>query len=104
MNGALEQNLLSLPDYALNSEVEDLPERVKDHISTALEYACKSWHNHLNGIGGDTGDFLHVLHCFLKEKFLPWLEVVSVLGAVRDAVLHWKALYCGFKRFVCVYF
>ena len=27
MNNSLEQNLLSLPDYALNSEVEDMPER-----------------------------------------------------------------------------
>lgn len=92
MNNTLKQNFLSLPDYALNSEVEDLPERVKDHISTTLEYACKSWHNHLNEARGDTGYVLHDLHYFLKEKFLPWLEVVSVLGVVRDAVVALKSL------------
>ena len=92
MNNSLEQNLLSLPDYALNSEVEDLSERVKSHISPALEYACKSWHNHLNGIRGDTGDFLHILQHFLEKKFLAWLEVVSVLGATRDAIVGLKKL------------
>jgi len=101
MNNSLKQNLLSLPDYALNSEVEDLPERVKDYISPALEYACKSWHNHLNGIRGDIGDVLHVLHCFLKEKFLQWLEVVSVLGAVRDAIVALQNLILWLQE-VCL--
>jgi hypothetical protein len=53
MNKKLEQNLLSLPDYVLNSEVEHLEERADNHISTALEYACKSWHNHLIEVRGD---------------------------------------------------
>jgi hypothetical protein len=47
MNDGLEQNLLSLPDYALNSEVKDLETRINDRISVALQYACRSWHNHL---------------------------------------------------------
>jgi len=101
MNNSLEKNLLSLPDYALNSEVEDLSERVKDHISPALEYACKSWHNHLNGISGDTGDFLHVLHCFLEKKFLAWLEVVSVLGAARDTIIGLEKLILWLQE-VCL--
>ena len=86
MNNSLEKNLLSLPDYALNSEVEGLSERVKDHISPVLEYACNSWHNHLDGIRGDTSDVLYVLQYFLEKEFLAWLEVVSALGAVRDAI------------------
>ena len=97
----MKQNLLSLPDYALNSEVEDLQERVKDYISPASEYACKSWHSHLNGIRGDTGDVLHVLHCFLKEKFLSWLEVASVLGAVRDAIVALQTLILWLQE-VCL--
>ena len=91
MNNSLEKNL-SLPDYALNSEVEGLSERVKDHISPVLEYACNSWHNHLNGIRGDTSDVLYVLQYFLEKKFLAWLEVVSALGAVRDAISGLKKL------------
>jgi len=90
MNNALKPNLLSLPDYALNQEVKDLPDRVKDQISPALEYACKSWYNHLSRMGERKGEdiicVLDALRHFLEQKFLPWLEVVSVLGAARDAV------------------
>jgi len=87
MKGTLKQNLLSLPDYALNQEVEDLPERIKDHISPALEYACKFWHNHLTETRDDITCILDALCDFLKQKFLPWLEVVSVLGTAREAVV-----------------
>jgi hypothetical protein len=87
MNNQLEQNLLSLPDYVLNSEVKDLQTRVNDHISIALQYACQSWHNHLTKTGSDVTDVISYLHIFLKEKFLAWLEVVSVLGATRGAVV-----------------
>ena len=89
MNDVLKTNLLSLPAYALNQEVKDLPERVKGYISPALEYACKSWYNHLNGVSKeeDVTCVLDALRIFLKQKFLPWLEVLSVLGATRVAVV-----------------
>ena len=86
MNDGLEQNVLSLPDYALNSEVKDLETRINNRISDALRYACLSWHNHLTRTGGDAIDVISHLRIFLEEKFLAWLEVVSVLGAVRGAV------------------
>ena len=85
MNEGLEQNLLSLPEYSLNSEVKDLQTRIKDHISGALQYACQSWHSHLTKIKGNITDVISHLHVFLEKNFLAWLEVVSVLGAVRGA-------------------
>ena len=92
MNDSLEQNLLSLPDYALNSEVKDLQARIRDRISVALEYACKSWHNHLTKAVGDIAYIIPDLRLFLEEKFLAWLEVLSVLGAVRGAVVALEKL------------
>ena len=86
MNDGLEQNLLSLPDYTLNSEVEDLEKRINNRISPALRYACQSWHNHLTKTGGDVIDTVSRIRVFLEEKFLAWLEVVSVLGVTRGAV------------------
>jgi len=85
MNGGLKQNLLSLPDYTLNSEIKDLETRISECISATLQYACQSWHDHLTKTGDVTGVVSH-LHIFLKEKFLAWLEVVSVLGATRKAI------------------
>ena len=92
MGGGLERNLLSLPDYALNSEVKDLQTRIKDQISTALQYACQSWHNHLIAAKEDVTNVVSWLHFFLEQKFLAWLEVVSVLGAVRGAAVALEQL------------
>ena len=87
MNNSLEQNLLSLPNYALNSEVEDLEARINNCISTALEYACKSWHKHLTEVRGDITDIIPILQSFLQEGFLAWLEVLSVIGVANDAII-----------------
>ena len=92
MNDGLEQNLLSLPDYALNLDVEDLQTKADGHISTALRYACLSWHNHLTETEGDIANVISYLRVFLEEKFLAWLEVVSVIGAVGGAVVALERL------------
>ena len=92
MNNSLDQNLLSLPNYALNSEVEDLQARINNCISTALEYACRSWHKHIIEVMGDTTDIIPTLRSFLQEGFLAWLEVLSVVGAARDAIVALEGL------------
>ncbi|KAF9644825.1 hypothetical protein BDM02DRAFT_3102310, partial [Thelephora ganbajun] len=92
MNDRLEKNLLSLPDYALNSEVRDLEARISDRISNALRYACRSWHSHLTKAGGDVAGVIPLLRVLLEEKFLVWLEVVSVLGAVGGAIVALEQL------------
>ena len=103
MNDGLEQNLLSLPDYTLNSEVEDLEKRIDNRICVALRYACQSWHNHLTGTGGEVTDVIPHLRVFLEENFLAWLEVVSVLGTARGAVtaleqlVPWLQEVCFFR-------
>ena len=100
MNDKLEQDLLSLPEYALNSEVKDLQTRIDTHISTALQYACRSWHNHLTKTSEGNADIIPYLQIFLEEHFLAWLEVLSVLGDVGSAsvalekLMHWLPQVC----------
>ena len=84
MNRELERNMCQLPDGVANSEVVDLKERAEEHIGQALEYACRLWHKHL--VGAIPARTTPVLHRFLEEKFLFWLEALSVLGAAREAV------------------
>ena len=86
MNDGLEQNLLSLPDYALNSEVKDLETRINGRINVTLRYACLSWHNHLTETEECVADVVSHLRMFLEQKFLAWLEVVSVTKAAGGAV------------------
>ena len=92
MNDGLEQNLLSLPNFAMNSEVEDLQMRIEDGVSVALQYSCQFWHNHLTVARGDVADVVFRLRLFMEEKFLAWLEVVSVLGTVRGAIVALEQL------------
>ena len=87
MNQILEKNMCKLPDAVMNWEVDDLKDRIKQYLSPALQYACKSWYKHL--IDMDTAQrpvITSALHHFLEKKFLFWLEVLSVLGVARNAV------------------
>ena len=87
MGKSLKRNMCLIPDYALNSEVDDLSKRIEDSgIHGALEYACRSWYKHLIATKHWAPNVLSALHNFLEEKFIFWLEVLSVLGAVSDAV------------------
>ena len=87
MDRRLEMNMCKLPDSVMNSEVDDLRERTEKYIDPALRYACRSWYKHLfTAIPARTPEITSVLHRFLEGKFIFWLEVLSVLGAAREAV------------------
>ena len=89
MNRVLEKNMCKLPEAVANSDVTDLKERTEKYINPALRYACMSWHMHLvdaRTIPAHVQKIAHTLRQFLEKKFLFWLEVLSVLGGVRNAV------------------
>ena len=90
MNRELKWNICRLPDGVVNSEVADLRERTDEHIGQALEYACRSWYRHL--VGAIPAWITPILHRFLEEKFIFWLEVLSVLGAAKEAVHALEAI------------
>lgn len=87
MDRRLEKNMCKLPEAVINSEVDDLQERKGQYLDHALQYACMSWHKHLvNENNTQRSKIISLLHHFLEKKFLFWLEVLSVLGAVKGAV------------------
>ena len=87
MNQLLEQNMCDLPEAVANSDVPDLKERSEQYLDQALQYACRSWHKHLTETeSAHIPSITPILHQFLEKKFLFWLEVLSVLGATREAV------------------
>ena len=78
--------MCKLPDGVTNTEVKDLKQRAEQYIDKALEYACRSWHKHLKDTRtAQKLKITPILHQFLEKKFLFWLEVLSVLGATREA-------------------
>ena len=89
MNGRLKKNMFGFPDGSTNDEVDDLRKRAKGNIDHGLRYACESWHKHL--VDASTAPthmvkITSVLHQFLEQKFIFWVEVLSILGTIRNAV------------------
>ena len=89
MKRTLEKNICKLPDAVANIDVSDMKERTEQYIDRALQYACISWHTHLAATTHTAPDhtltITPALCQFLENKFLCWLEVLSILGAVRTA-------------------
>ena len=93
MNRALGRDMFSIPEYVLNSEVEDLQKRIEESgVRGALEYACKSWYKHLTVTTDRPADVISALHHFLELKFPFWLEVLSAIDAVDDAIRALEAI------------
>ena len=86
MDQTLEKNMCKLPEGVANSDVKDLAERIERCVEPALRYACISWHVHLAGGSVNIFKTTSTLCRFLEGKFLYWLEILSVLSAVRIAV------------------
>ena len=81
----LHFNICKLEDSRLtNADIMDLPSRIKENISDALQYSSLYWSNHIC-FAPDNGD-CHVWRS-LEEFFegtLPlfWIEVLSIMGMV----------------------
>jgi hypothetical protein len=81
----LRFNICKLEDSRLaNADIHDLPSRIKEHISDALQYSSLYWSNHLC-FAPDNGD--HCVWGILKDMFggfhgLFWVEVLSIMGMV----------------------
>jgi hypothetical protein len=63
--------------YLANDDVEDLNTRVDEHISPALLYTCRFWDDHLKRTDFET-DLFRKVETLFKEKFLFWLEALSL--------------------------
>jgi hypothetical protein len=96
----LEQDLLSLPEYSLNSEVEDLQTRISNRVSMCTEVCLSVMAQPPHQTRGRSFQCSPLPTVFLEEKFLAWLEVVSVLRDVGGAVVALERLVSWLQRFV----
>jgi NACHT domain len=72
----------------LNDEVEDLADRIKTRIPGSLIYSCRFWAAHLQDTtDAQDGheDLLKEIKDFLYNRFLFWLEVMSLVKEVLAA-------------------
>jgi len=83
MGKRLKRNICNLDDYAVLSEVKDLPTRQKDHIGDALEYACQFWSKHLLRVPGSSfhvGEVQKAIKEFFTRHLVYWIEVLALTG------------------------
>jgi NACHT domain len=70
--------------YLANDDAKDLNTRVDEHIPPALLYACRFWDDHLKHTDFKT-DLFRKVETLFKEKFLFWLETLSLTRNIRLA-------------------
>ena len=88
MTAQLRFNICNLEDSRLaNANIEDLPSRVKQNISEALQYSCLHWLNHLSFPPANRGQCVLALRRFFEGLYpLFWIEVLSIVGMVPIGV------------------
>jgi len=83
----LRFNICKLEDSRLaNADIQDLPSRIEQNVSDALQYSSLYWSNHLC-FPPDNRDQRGLVLGILKKFFeglhpLFWVEVLSILGMV----------------------
>jgi len=83
----LRFNICRLEDSRLsNADIKDLPSRVQENLSDALQYSCLCWSSHLR-FPPENHDHRALVLGSLKKFFeglypLFWVEVLSVMGMV----------------------
>jgi hypothetical protein len=78
----LKFNICNLEtSYLANDDVEDLNARVDEHIPPALLYACRFWDDHLKHTDFRI-DLFRKVETFFKDKFLFWLETLSLTRVI----------------------
>ena len=91
MTNQLCFNICKLEDSRLaNADIRDLPLRVKENVSDALQYSCLHWLDHLCFPPADRDQHTLVLES-LKKVFegpypLFWVEMLSIMEAVPIGV------------------
>jgi hypothetical protein len=65
-------------------DIPDLSARVEEYISAELTYASLFWSHHIRDTGPDN-EILFELKDLMHNRFLYWLEVLSLLNQVQTA-------------------
>jgi hypothetical protein len=101
MGEKLKRNICNLDDYAVLSDIKNLPAHQKTYIGDPLKYACWFWARHLVEIPSSSHDIEEVhkaIDGFFTSCLLFWIEVLSLtrnLGAgvhALDNVQQWYML------------
>ncbi|KAF7967922.1 hypothetical protein HWV62_32539 [Athelia sp. TMB] len=84
MNERLHFNMCSLTtSHIPNEQIIGLSGRVETAIPQTLSYSCLFWGYHVQKTVITAPSLLQMILAFFQEKFLYWLEVLSLMGEMR---------------------
>ncbi|KAK2778994.1 hypothetical protein FQN52_002663 [Onygenales sp. PD_12] len=85
MSGHLKQDICGL-QHPGTLFVDVHKSVIEEHLPVDVQYACRYWIDHLQRSytnSCDNGD----VHVFLQEHFLHWVEALSLMGDMSNAVI-----------------
>ncbi|KAG9014136.1 WD repeat-containing protein 20 [Tulasnella sp. JGI-2019a] len=80
------RNICDLDPSLLNSEVQDLDQRIRERIPRELQYACVHIAAHVSQTSADSVDIRRLVIRFAREGLMYWLESLSLLGRAHQGV------------------
>jgi hypothetical protein len=101
LNKELHFDMCNIRDPSLlNVEVEDMKDRLKKHVSLALLYSCEFWAVHcmyaVKASGPQDEVPLGLLE-FCNTHLLHWIELLSLVNGLNDAVRIMPTLRAAFE-------
>ncbi|KAG8890880.1 hypothetical protein FRB98_002898 [Tulasnella sp. 332] len=82
----LKQNMCDLDPALLNSEVQNLEQRIRDSMSPGLRYACMHMPAHVSHVSTDSRVVMGLVEEFAGSRLMFWLEGLSLMGRIRESV------------------
>lgn len=90
MREYLKKNICSLKSYGIKRSDID-PKSINHHLLPELQYSCRYWTHHLIRSKDPMSQVNDIL-AFLKEHFLHWLESMSILRIISEAIIAVNSL------------
>ena len=85
----LKRNPCALPPFAMNNDVPDCQQLLRDKLGSGLLYACKYWSTHLSfsPLSEEYHNRLITLTSqFFDRSVFPWMEVMSLDGHLEGVI------------------
>ncbi|KAJ7937582.1 hypothetical protein B0H13DRAFT_162644 [Mycena leptocephala] len=92
MSTTLKRDICQLKRHSLlNSEIVNLPALITTNILPHIRYACCHWVYHVSK-GTMSDPLLRLLDEFCSQHLLHWIEICSLTGDLRSALISVTAL------------
>jgi NACHT domain len=86
MMRSLKRDICGICDSTkLKEDVNDLDEKMAEHVPGALRYACQYWALHVSECSLEK-TLLELIHNFLETCVLYWIEALSLIGELAGGI------------------